>query len=147
MAIDYHINARDDLITVTASGAVTAADACAGLSEMLNDVNFDAQLPQLVDLRQAELEGSQADLKHFESFLLTDYRSRLNAGVAIVVNPEWAEDICAQAFWMCCALYRAELFDNWSQACKWLITKEFSAPLNDQNDQEDASEQQAEHPQ
>jgi len=142
MAIEYHINARDDLITVTVTGAVTASDACSGLGDMLNDAQFNPELPQLVDLRKAELEGSQADLQGFENFLLTDYRSRLSAGVAIVVNPQWTEDICAQAFWMCCALYRAELFDNWNQACKWLIKNEFTISAADLGV---ASEHQAKH--
>ena len=28
-----------------------------------------------------------------------------------------------------CALGLAELFDDWNQACKWLVTREFTADL------------------
>jgi len=129
MAIDYHINERDELITLTVNGPVTSSDACARIDALLGDAKFNADLPQLVDLRNAELEGTAADLKEFEQFLLTRYRSRLNASVAVVVNTQWDEEACAQAFWLCCSLYRAELFDGWNQACKWLIKKEFTASL------------------
>lgn len=131
MTIEYHINQRDELITLTVNGSVCASEACVKIDELLNDPDFSADLPQLVDLRLAEIEGDTADFQHFEKFLLGEYRPRLNASVAIVVNPEWEENICAQAFWLSCALHCAEIFDGWNQACKWLIQHEFSASLAD----------------
>lgn len=131
MAIDYHINQRDELITFTVSGTVTTSEACVRIDELLNDDEFSPDLPQLVDLREAQIEGSKEDRRRFEQFLLGDYRPRLNASVAIVVNPEWDETTCAQAFWLSCALQHAELFDGWNQACKWLIKKEFTTSMAD----------------
>lgn len=131
MAIEYHINERDDLITVTVTGPVTTSEACDRINDLLDDVDFNADLPQLIDLRTAELTGPKDELERFERFLLSEYRAVLNASVAIVVNPDWDEETCAQAFWMCCSLYRAELFDGWNQACKWLIKKEFTNSLAD----------------
>ena len=131
MTIDYHINHRDELITFTVKGNVSTSEACVRIDELLNDADFSADLPQLVDLREAFIEGSKTDRQRFEKFLLGDYRPRLKASVAIVVNPEWDEETCAQAFWLSCALQRAELFDGWNQACKWLIKKEFSTSLAD----------------
>jgi len=130
MTVEYHINSRDALITVTFKGSVSSTEACVTLDDMLNDADFDPTLPQLVDLRSADVSGSEQELKSFETFLLGDYRHRLAASVAIVVNEGWDEATCAKAFWIACALERAELFDNWNQACKWLITKEFSSPVN-----------------
>lgn len=131
MAIEYHINERDELITVTVSGTVSTSEACVRIDELLNDARFNSDLPQLVDLRTASIEGSKEELEHFEKFLLGDYRPQLNASVAIVVNPDWDEETCAQAFWLSCALHHAELFDGWNQACKWLIKKEFTTSMAD----------------
>lgn len=131
MAIEYHINQRDELITLTVKGDVSASEACVKIDELLNDNDFNAALPQLIDLRLADIKGSREDLEHFETFLLGEYRPRLQASVAIVINTDWAEEICAQAFWLSCALHRAELFDGWNQACKWLIKREFSDNLVD----------------
>ena len=129
MTVEYHINERDELITLTASGSVTSSDACACIDEMLNDPAFDDRFPQLIDLRELEPVGSQENLQHFEEFLLGDYRSKLRAGVAIVVNSQWDEKVCAKAFWFSCMLDRAEMFDGWSQACKWLIEREFNTDV------------------
>ncbi len=131
MAIEYHINQRDELITLTATGSVTGSAACECLDAMLNDPAFNAALPQLIDLRAAEPCGTAEDLREFETFLLGCYHPRLNASVAIVVNPDWHEKTCAKAFWISCALGCAELFDSWSQACKWLINVEFGTNLVD----------------
>ncbi len=131
MTIEYHINQRDELITFTMKGSISPSEACVQVDEMLNDADFDANLPQLVDLREAHIAGSKTNRLRFEKFLLGDYRPRLKASVAIVVNPQWDEDTCAQAFLLSCALHRAELFDDWGQACKWLIKKEFSSSLAD----------------
>lgn len=129
MTVEYHINERDELITLTAKGTVEGSQACACIDELLNDSAFEANLPQLVDLREALFSGTEEDLERFKDFLLDNYQPRLNAGVAIVVNPDWDQETCAQAFWVSCALGCAELFDNWNQACKWLIKQEFSANL------------------
>lgn len=127
MAVEYHINERDELITLTATGAVTGSEARACISGLLNDAAFDPALPQLVDLRTAEPSGAPEELADFEAYLLGDYRPQLSALVAIVVNPDWNEAECAKAFWISCALGHAELFDAWNQACKWLIQRDFSA--------------------
>jgi len=129
VAIEYHINERDELITLTASGAVSSADACGCIAEMLKDQAFDANLPQLIDLRAAEPTGNAEELEAFETFLLGNYQPRLGSTVAIVVNEDWDESTCARAFWVSCALGLAELFDDWNQACKWLVTREFTADL------------------
>ena len=131
MAVEYHINERDELITLTAGGAVTSAEACSCIDKMLKDQAFDANLPQLIDLRAAEPSGTAEDLAEFETFLLGDYQPRLGSTVAIVVNEDWDESTCARAFWVSCALGLAELFDDWNQACKWLVTREFTADLAD----------------
>ena len=133
MTVEYHINSRDALITVTFKGSVRAAEACVAIDEMLRDSAYAPELPQLVDLREAELAGDAAELKAFETFMLGDYRNRLDACVAIVVNPNWDEPTCAKAFWLSCALQHAELFDNWNQACKWLITNEFDTPFGSES--------------
>ena len=126
MGIEYHINERDELITITATGAVTRAEACSCIDKLLQDEAFDASLPQLIDLRTAEPEGEPDDMASFEHFLFGDYRPKLSALVAIVVNPDWNETQCAKAFWISCMLDGAELFDGWNQACKWLIQRDFT---------------------
>lgn len=131
MGAEYHINERDELITLTAKGSISSSQACVCVDEMLSDAAFDPALPQLVDLREAEFTGTEDDLKRFETYLLGDYRPQLDASVAIVVNPDWDQETCARAFWMSCALGHAELFDGWNQACKWLIKREFTSNLVD----------------
>ena len=134
MAIEYHINDRDELITLTASGAVSSSEACGCIEDMLKDPAFNAKIPQLIDLRGAEPSGTAEDLSNFETFLLGDYQPRLGSTVAIVVNQDWDESTCARAFWVSCALGLAELFDDWNQACKWLVTREFTADMADSPD-------------
>ena len=127
MGIEYHINERDELITLTATGAVTRAEACLSIDRLLKDEAFDPALPQLIDLRTAEPQGEPDDMASFERYLFGDYRPKVSAIVAIVVNPDWDEEQCAKAFWISCMLDGAELFDGWNQACKWLIQRDFSA--------------------
>jgi len=136
VAIEYHINERDELITLTASGEISCADACGCIDKMLNDPAFDANLPQLIDLRNAVPVGSSADVTQFQTFVLGEYQPRLGSTVAIVVNQDWHEEVCAKAFWLSCALGLAELFDDWNQACKWLVTREFSANMPEMADLE-----------
>ena len=131
MSAEFHINPQDELITFTATGAVTSSEACVCLDEMLAHPQFSSELPQLIDLRTAQIAGTADELKRFETFLLGDYGTRLNASVAVVVNPEWDEATCSHAFWLSCALQHAELFDDWNQACRWLIRKEFTAEMAD----------------
>lgn len=126
MPIEYHINERDELITLTVKGSVDSSQARACVDELLSDAAFEATLPQLVDLREALFSGTEEDLRGVEAFLLDHYRPRLDASVAVVVNPDWDQETCAQAFWVSCALDQAEMFDSWNQACKWLVKQEFN---------------------
>lgn len=131
--MEYHINERDELITLTATGVVTSADAKGCIGSLLADKQFDPQLPQLIDLRTAEPSGTIEELAEFESLIRKTYKPQLAAHVAIVVNPDWVETVCAKAFLFSCALDQAELFDGWNQACKWLINKEFDTNFADLN--------------
>jgi hypothetical protein len=126
MPAEYHINERDDLITLRLRGAVDATEARACAEALLADPAFSPQLPQLIDLREAEPNGAAGEATSFEEYLLDHYRPRIEASVAVVINREWDYDMCAWVYWLCCALQHAELFDDWNQACKWLIKKEFS---------------------
>ena len=131
--MEYHINERDELITLTATEDVTSADARACIGSLLADKLFDPQLPQLIDLRTAMPRGTCEELDEFEALIRKDYQPQLAAHVAIVVNPDWEETVCAKAFLFSCALDQAELFDGWNQACKWLINKEFDTNFADLN--------------
>lgn len=130
MPAQYHINEADELVTLRFSGRVNCAQVQSCVEEMLTDELFEPNMPQLIDLREAKPIGREANSVEFEHFITDFYRHKVTATIAIVSNLEWDHDICAWVYWLSCALENAELFDEWTQACRWLVRHEFNSSLD-----------------
>ena len=126
MPAEFHINTSDEIVTLRLQGDVMASELRACVTTLLADPDFDPALPQLIDMREAVLQHDPGTSQGLERFLLHEYQPRIAASVAVVVNREWGYDLCAWVYLMCCSLQRAEVFDDWNQACKWLIRREFA---------------------
>ena len=130
MPAQYHINAADELLTLRLSGRVNCAQVERCVQAMLADELFQPDMPQLIDLREAKPIGREDESVQFENFIANFYRHKVTATIAIVSNQAWDHDICAWVYWLSCALGNAELFDDWTQACRWLVRNEFNGSLS-----------------
>ena len=126
MSANYHIDENAGLIAVRIEGQVNLVDMLEQCKGLLADPQFDPQLPQLIDLRgmQLELEGSAA--RPFSSFFTRLYGPSIDASIAIVVDPNLNDELCARIDRLSCALDHTEVFDCYSQALKWLMKREFA---------------------
>ena len=127
MALGYHINSEEGLVTINGSENVRFDEAKQVGEALLNDPHFDAQLPQLVDLRGLIYEpDSIQDPKSFRHFAVDIYRQRVSSSIAIVVNESLDSLALAGLYHMSCSMTKTELFDQYDQALKWLMRKEFA---------------------
>lgn len=130
MSAEYHINEADELVTLRLSGRVNGDQVRECVEAMLVDKLFHSNMPQLIDLREARPIGREPESQEFEKFITDFYRHKVTATIAIVSNLDWDHDMCAWVYWLSCALENAELFDEWSQACRWLVRHEFNNSID-----------------
>ncbi|MEM9620843.1 MAG: hypothetical protein AAF993_04290 [Pseudomonadota bacterium] len=126
MPSGYHINHEQGLVTLTGSNTMQISDACDIGSALLADPEFDSTLPHLVDLRGLELQRDQASSARFRRFVLDTYMPRVKASIAVVVNDSLDQNSLAGLYHICCSMERTELFDQYDQALKWLMRREFA---------------------
>ncbi len=127
MPCGYHINNDDGLVSITGKTEVDLDDACDLGHTILNDPDFDPTLPQLVDLRGLALTRTNASTKAFEVFVLSRYRPAVQASMAVVVDDSLDQLSLAGLYHLCSNMAKTELFDNYEQAIKWLMRREFKA--------------------
>lgn len=130
MPAGYHINASDGLITIEVAGNVSVADIHASAKQILADPQYDATLPQLIDLRGMDIELQSFAVAPFTRFMVARYGPQTQACVAVVIDAELEADICARVYWISCALGNSEVFDNYELALKWLMKQEFAEAAN-----------------
>jgi hypothetical protein len=126
----FHIDADNGLITIRLSGAL----APTALRELTGAIaahpRYHPALPQLVDCRGLELEAGPTDQRALASQALRFYRVRSQrSSVAIVVDADLEGARMAGLFRLACALQVAELFEDYDQALRWLMRREFAVPL------------------
>ena len=126
MAAEYHINEADELVTLRFHRRVSLTQVRDCVNMMFADELFRPDMPQLVDLREARPVGSEQQSVEVENFVTDFYRHKVTATIAIVSNLDWDQELCAWIYWLSCALENAELFDEWTQACRWLVRHEFN---------------------
>ena len=126
MPAAYHINRNDGLITIEVAGNVSLDDVYAHAKDILADPQYDASLPQIMDLRGMELELQSESIVPFTRFMVARYAPQTQACVAVVIDPELEADICARVYWTSCALGNSEVFDDYELALKWLMKQEFA---------------------
>ena len=130
MPFGYHINPDDGLITITGEGIVMPEEARNVLVELQSDGHFEPSLPHLIDLRALSVaQHDPVELKTLERFLLTDYRPKVSASVAVVVDGDLDRFSLAAIFHLVCRAPQTELFDYFDHALRWLIKHEFAHPI------------------
>lgn len=125
MPVGYHINPDDGLVTVRGDGDVTIGELVGVGESILADPAYDPALPQLVDLRGLR-PAPRDDLERLQSFVHDDYRDRVAANVAVVIDDHLESRHCADIFLITCAIHDAELFVDYDQALKWLMRNAFA---------------------
>jgi hypothetical protein len=125
MAVAYHISSEQGLVTVTGSDVVDIGEACDLGRTMLADVSLEPALPHLIDLRGLTISRTPAQSQEFRDFVLTEYATKIQGSIAIVIDAVLDERSCAALYLLTCAVESAELFDSYDQALKWLMKREF----------------------
>jgi len=119
----YHINDEDEFISFTFGSQVSLVDLYELLQALLGDPEFEPSWPQLMDLRNIELELKSEALKPFVKFLNETYRSQVDGAIAVVLDDEMSADFCAGVYRLACSLADTEVFDDYALAIKWLLAQ------------------------
>lgn len=133
MALDYQINSDEGLINLRGQHHITLEELFSCAHEMLDDARFEAHLPQLIDLREADFPATSKRPSHGEcdntaitrSFVRR-FNESVNSSVAIVINSGLPQLDVAALYRVSCMIDRAEMFDDYDQALRWLIRRAFA---------------------
>ncbi len=126
MPCDYHINVDEELVTITSTQDVELAYAMQFGRSVLDDAKFKSTLPQLIDLRGLVIHGSGEQLSQFQNFVLHEYGRAVESSVAIVVDDSLGRYELAALYRLITQTPKAEMFDNYELALKWLMRTEFA---------------------
>ena len=129
MPLDYHIDTDSGLINLTGQDRLEISDLVRCGEALLEDQAFDPTLPQLLDLREAEIAAP--DGLTYEPDVLAfieRFNQQVRAGVAVIVPGGLEKSIIAEVYRATCQFARAELFEDYDHAMRWLIKTEFAAP-------------------
>lgn len=121
MSAAYHINTEDEFISFNFDDEVNLVDLYELLRDLLEDPEFQPAWPQLMDLRNIELDLKPGALKPFVRYLSTTYSPRVEAAVAVVLDSEMSAELYAGVYRLACSLPGTEVFDDYGQAIKWLL--------------------------
>ena len=122
----YHINADDGLVTIKSADMVSLNQCCTVARQVLADPCFDPDLPQLVDLRGSHNGMSFTEELEFRDFVLDEYLPNVRSSIAIVIDDQMDEKVLARLYHLSSRTEKTELFDQYNQALKWLMRKEFA---------------------
>ena len=125
MAAAYHINDDAGLITVRAEGNVDPKTLQAVGRALLQDAGFDPGLPQVMDFRGLRLPGDPVALADLTAFVEQEFGSQLSGSVAVVIDEDLEAGLCADVYQVTCTVARAELFEDYDQALRWIMRREF----------------------
>ncbi len=128
MPTQVHINEDSQFTSVHIDGAVSVNELQTLLNTVLEDEAFQVNWPQLVDLRGARLESEGYNLQVLLNSIYTQYRPRINAAMAVILDGSIDGELFAKAYRFVCNIPNTELFDNYAQALKWLINQGISTP-------------------
>lgn len=130
MTVTYHINTSDELTTVEATGDVCAQELCQLALNVTMDVDYDAALPTLIDLRgmvveRDDIASDNEARAQLEELSRTRHAHDQCGSMAVVIDDDWDSSLCADVHWLCCVASKAEMFDSYEMAIKWLYRREF----------------------
>ena len=123
----YHINNEEGLVTIKSPADVQLHHTCDMAKRVLSDPAFDPELPQLVDLRGSHSTMTPAEEVQLSDFVLSEYRPRVESSIAIVVDDNMDSQVMARLYHLSSRMDKTELFDEYHQALKWLMRREFAA--------------------
>jgi hypothetical protein len=132
VSLHYHINKEDEFITIRLEGDADLALVYELCQRLLNDPDYHAEWPQLVDVRGIELGLKRGAMRPFARYVLTSYRPRVAAPIAVVIDGSMDDAFIAGVFRFVCSMPDAEVFDDYPLAIKWLVRK--SVPFGDYQD-------------
>jgi hypothetical protein len=123
----YHINRQDEFVSLRMTGTVDLVEIYELCRRFLDDPDFNATWPHLVDLRGLVVDVKPGAMRPFANFLLTSYRPKFaGAPMAIVMDADRDADFSAGLYRFTCGLGNAELFDDYAHAMKWLLKNGWS---------------------
>jgi len=128
MPMQIHINEDSQFTSVHIDGTVSVNALQSLLDSVLADKGFKVNWPQLVDLRGARIESDGFSLQVLLNTIYTQYRPNINAEMAIILDGSLNGDTFANVYRFVCNIPDTELFDNYAQAIKWLISQKKNAP-------------------
>ena len=123
-----YINEDSEFTSVHIDGSVSVNELQTMLNAILEDEAFQGNWPQLVDLRGARLESEGYNLQVLLNSIYTQYRPRINAAMAVILDGSIDGELFAQVYRFVCNIPNTEVFDNYAQALKWLINQSVSSP-------------------
>ena len=121
MTAAYHINTEDEFISFNLVDDVNLIDLYELMQDLLTNPEFQPGWPQLMDLRNIDLDLKPGALKPFVKYLATTYSPQVDAAVAVVLDSEMSADFYAGVYRLACSLPGTEVFDDYGQAIKWLL--------------------------
>ena len=127
MPAGYHISEDEGLISVQVSDRIDLVELYESAKALHSDPSYSHELPLLVDLRNMRLTISQPATAPFSRFIITRFNGRAGSN-AVVIDPDLENELFTGIHWLACAVSGTELFDDYDQALKWLIRREFAEP-------------------
>lgn len=128
MTAAYHINTEDEFISFKFADGVNLIDLYELLQELLADPEFQPGWPQLMDMRDIDLDLKPGALKPFVRYLAHTYSPRVDGPVAVVLDSRMSADFYAGVYRLACSLPGTEVFDDYGQAIKWLLHQGWQSP-------------------
>ena len=123
MSLEYHIDADESLITVKVKDGLRPGDMELMAAQLFDDPRFVPDMAQLLDFRHANIELPDTHAKLLTRYLLKKYNPAIDGNIAVVVDPDLPPTDTALMFRITCTLERAELFEDFDMAVKWLARK------------------------
>lgn len=123
MGLAYHIDLDEYLVTVSAHESLQPGDMESLADSLIADPLFAADMAQLLDLRQAAINIHDEHARLLARYLLKNYNPAIRGNIAVVIDPNLTPADTARMFRVTCALERAELFEDFDMAVKWLVRK------------------------
>lgn len=132
MPAAYHISEDQELITIHVDDIVDIDDLQSTAGDLLQEPDYDPALPLLVDLRGMQLTPNRSKQESFGEFMISHFGPERSASIAVVIDQGLEAKLCAAIYWLCCAVHRTELFDDYELALKWLFKRELGPSLQGQ---------------
>ena len=125
MSPAYHIANDDGLISIQVHDEIDLVALYELTKSLLNSDGYAADLPLIVDLRGMRLEINKDAAGPFGAFVINNFRNRPGS-IAVVIDGDMSRELSADTYWLACAIGGTEVFDDYDQALKWLIRREFA---------------------